>query len=35
VAEAGLKLVKGGYLLAEDLPALIERAGLQWDYATK
>jgi Alpha/beta hydrolase domain len=35
VAEAGLKLVKGGYLLDEDLPALIERAGQQWAYATK
>src|SRR5215468_6170944 len=35
VAEAGLKLVKGGYLLDEDLPVLIERAGQQWYYATK
>ncbi len=35
VAEAGVKLIKGGYLLAEDLPALIERAGQQWDYAVK
>lgn len=35
VAEAGLKLVKGGYLLAEDLPVLIERAGQQWDYTVK
>lgn len=35
VAEAGLKLVKDGYLLAEDLPALVERAGQQWDYTVK
>jgi len=35
VAEAGLKLIKGGYLLAEDLPALVERAGQQWDYTMK
>src|SRR5262245_36486537 len=35
LAEAGLKLVKDGYLLAEDLPALIERAGRQWDYTMK
>ena len=35
VAEAGLKLVKDGYLLAEDLPELIERARRQWDFAMK
>jgi hypothetical protein len=35
VAEAGLKLVKDGYLLAEDLPDLVERAGRQWDYTVK
>jgi hypothetical protein len=35
VAEAGGKLIKGGYLLAEDLPSLVERAGLQWDFVTK
>jgi hypothetical protein len=35
VTEAGLKLVKDGYLLAEDLPALVERAGRQWDYTLK
>jgi len=35
VAEAGLKLIKSGYLLADDLPVLIERAGEQWDYAIK
>ena len=35
VAEAGLKLVKEGYLLAEDLPVLLTRASEQWAYATK
>ncbi|MGE0132152.1 MAG: alpha/beta hydrolase domain-containing protein [Blastocatellales bacterium] len=35
LAEAGVKLVKGGYLLAEDLPLLIERAGQRWDYTMK
>jgi hypothetical protein len=35
VAEAGLKLVKDGYLLAEDMPVLVERAGRQWDYTVK
>jgi hypothetical protein len=35
VAEAGLKLVRGGYLLAEDLPVLVEYAGQQWDYTAK
>ena len=35
VAEAGLKLVKDGYLLAEDLPELVERAGRQWDYTVR
>ncbi len=35
IAEAGLKLIRNGYLLAEDLPALLERAGQQWDYATR
>jgi len=35
VAEAGLKLIKGGYLLAEDLPVLLNRATEQWAYATK
>ena len=27
-------LVKGGYLLAEDLGAVVERAGRHWDWAT-
>jgi hypothetical protein len=35
VKEAGSKLVKDGYLLAEDLPSLVERAGRQWDYTVK
>ncbi|MBO0726708.1 MAG: hypothetical protein J2P52_13985 [Blastocatellia bacterium] len=35
VKEAGSKLVKDGYLLAEDLPPLVERAGRQWDYTVK
>jgi hypothetical protein len=35
MVEAGLGLVKDGYLLAEDLPALVERAGQQWDYTVK
>jgi alpha/beta hydrolase family protein len=34
-AEAALKLIKEGYLLAEDLPALLNRAGEHWDFATK
>lgn len=35
ITEAALKLVKGGYLLAEDLPGVIDRAAQHWDYATK
>jgi hypothetical protein len=35
VTEAALKLVKDGYLLAEDLPAVIARAAEHWDDATK
>jgi hypothetical protein len=35
ITEAALKLVKGGYLLAEDLPGVIERAAQHWDYVTK
>lgn len=34
VTEAGLKLVKDGYLLAEDLPVVLNRATAHWDYAT-
>lgn len=33
ITEAALTLVKGGYLLAEDLPGVIERAAQHWDYA--
>lgn len=35
IAEAGLKLIRNGYLLKEDLSALLERARQQWDYAMK
>ncbi|MFN8004325.1 MAG: alpha/beta hydrolase domain-containing protein [Acidobacteriota bacterium] len=35
ITEAALALVKGGYLLAEDLPAVITRAAAHWDYAQK
>jgi len=35
VTEVGLKLVKDGYLLAEDLPVLVERAEREWDYTWK
>ena len=35
VKKVGSKLVKDGYLLAEDLPILVERAGRQWDYTVK
>jgi hypothetical protein len=32
---AALKLVKGGYLLADDLPRIIERLMQHWEYATR
>lgn len=35
ITEAALKLAKGGYLLAEDLPGVIERAAQHWDYALR
>jgi hypothetical protein len=35
IAREALLLVKGGYLLPEDMPLLVERAGAQWDYAMK
>jgi hypothetical protein len=35
IAEAALKLVKEGYLLPEDVPALIERAGRYWEHTMK
>jgi hypothetical protein len=34
-AEATLKLVRDGYLLAEDMPAMVEHAGELWKLATK
>jgi hypothetical protein len=35
VTEAGLGLVKQGYVLREDLPFLLERAAAGWDWATR
>jgi hypothetical protein len=35
ITEAALKLVKGGYLLAEDLPGVIDRAAQHWEYAIR
>ena len=35
IAAHTLHLIKGGYLLPEDMPAMIERAQMQWEYATK
>ena len=32
VTEAALELVEDGYLLAEDLPPILSRAGRHWDY---
>ena len=32
VTEAGLALVKQGYVLREDLPFLLERAAAGWDW---
>jgi len=34
-AEHVLKMIEGGYLLPEDMPALIQRAEMQWEYATR
>ncbi len=34
VTEAGLALVKDGYVLREDLPFLLERAAAGWDWVT-
>ena len=33
--QAGNELIKGGYLLAEDLPALAARAAQYWDFVVK
>lgn len=35
VTEAGLALVKQGYVLREDLPFLLERAAAGWDWVTQ
>jgi hypothetical protein len=35
VAEAALALIKEGYLLAEDLPSILDRAQVQWAWATQ
>lgn len=35
IAESALRLVGEGYLLPEDLPALLERAREQWEWATR
>ena len=34
VTEAGLALVKEGYVLREDLPFLLERAAAGWDWVS-
>jgi hypothetical protein len=35
VTQAGLALVKQGYVLREDLPYLLERAAAGWDWVTQ
>ena len=35
VAQATIKLVRDGFLLAEDMPAVVTRAGEHWDWAIK
>ena len=32
VAEAALELIEDGYLLGQDLPAMLTQAGAHWDY---
>jgi hypothetical protein len=32
VASAGLELIESGYILSQDLPAIIKDAGWHWDY---
>ncbi len=32
VASAALELIREGYLLGEDLPAILRQAGAHWDY---
>ncbi len=34
VESAARELAKDGYLLEQDVPKLVERAGAEWDYAT-
>lgn len=34
VADAALELIDDGYLLGEDLPAVLRQAGARWDYIT-
>lgn len=34
VADAALKLIEQGYLLDQDLPAILKQARQRWDYAT-
>ena len=35
VAQAALELIDAGYLLGEDLPAMLKQAGEHWDYLTR
>jgi len=35
IALEALKLVKDGFLLAEDIPSMVARAEMQWDFTTK
>ena len=35
VAEAALELIDAGYLLGQDLPAMLKQAGDHWDYITR
>ena len=35
VTQAGLDLVKQGYILREDLPFLLERAAAGWDWLSQ
>jgi len=34
VTKAAMKLIDQGYLLADDLPAVVRDATRNWDYAT-
>jgi hypothetical protein len=35
VAQAALELIDAGYLLGEDLPAMLKQAGEHWDYLSR